>query len=146
MRLWMLSAGTLGVALAMGLALGSFVTSVPANPLTTPSTLDNLADATDDDGSTTAVIANQEPTVPIRCTGCGPTLADRRYEADMRAIYGPHDSEPVTDDPAPLEAAMTPPVMEEVRPQRVATLGREATSPDVELPIPVEASVPESRE
>ncbi len=144
MRLWMLSTGTLGAALAMGLALGSFVTSVPANPVANPSTLDDIADATGDDGSTSEVAAQQEPTGAIRCTGCGPTLADRRYEADMRAIYGPHESDDIIPDtPPPVEATLAPPAMEEARPQRIAAMGREATPPDIELPIPVEASPPQ---
>lgn len=144
MRLWMLSTGTLGAALAMGLALGSFVTSVPADPVAAPSTLDDLEDATGDDGSASDAVAQQEPTGPIRCTGCRPTLADRRYEADMRAIYEPHESDDIIPDtPAPVEATLAPPAMEEARPQRIAAMGREAAPPDIELPIPVEASPPQ---
>ncbi|NWK97717.1 hypothetical protein DM806_19065 [Sphingobium lactosutens] len=83
MRLWMLSATTMTAAAAMGLALGGYVTSPQRSPLERPD---------DPYGATQASEAAPAPADPgpteIHCTGCGPTLADRHYAAQMAGLDG----------------------------------------------------------
>ncbi|HUD94830.1 hypothetical protein [Sphingobium sp.] len=81
MRLWMLSATTMTAAAAMGLALGSYVTSPQRSPL---ERLDDPYGAAQVSEAAPAP-ADPGPT-EIHCTGCGPTLADRHYAAQMAGL------------------------------------------------------------
>ena len=120
---WMMSGMTLAASVAMGLGLGSYVTSpqktaVPAEEWTS-----------DDDnsyveaGRTASMFGDsgtgdRGPAV-IRCTGCGPTLTERRFAADMAGIEGSSDpyvqdylaqDHPATDDSLMIDTASEQPV------------------------------------
>lgn len=83
MRLWILSATTVTAAAAMGLTLGSYVTSPQRSSLDGPDPLDAYAQASE----APPPMADPGPR-EIRCTGCGPTLADRQYAAQMAGWDG----------------------------------------------------------
>lgn len=120
---WMMSGMTLAASVAMGLGLGSYVTSpqktaVPAEEWTPDD--DNSyveagrAAATFGDSGT----SDRGPAV-IRCTGCGPTLTERRFAADMAGIEGSSDpyvqdylaqDHPATDDSLMIDTASEKPV------------------------------------
>ncbi|WP_157078253.1 hypothetical protein [Sphingobium abikonense] len=98
MRLWMLSCGTVAAAAAMGLTLGSYAISPQRSPLDQP---DEEPISTDFSAAPVAM-PDAGPQV-IHCTGCGPTLADRRYAADMAgydsyAMVDGDSSDPVVRD------------------------------------------------
>ncbi|WP_230461223.1 hypothetical protein [Sphingobium sp. CAP-1] len=85
MHFWMATGGTMAVAAIMGVGLGNYVTSPqgrsPAAVLATQSAYDAppLVDAT---------VAAQTGPVMVHCTGCGPTLAERRWQADIGPAEG----------------------------------------------------------
>ncbi|SEI58851.1 hypothetical protein SAMN05518849_101184 [Sphingobium sp. AP50] len=105
MHFWMSAGGTVVAASLMGLGLGGYVTSPqgrsPADAPVAESTYDSqsLADA--------AVAAADRP-VAIHCTGCGPTLAERRWKADMAGLnldaMSTDDSDRVEQDYQAAEA------------------------------------------
>lgn len=87
---WMVSGMTVAASVAMGLGLGTFVTSpqkqtTPTekwSPTEESAYLDTVGGASlPDDG----VTSDQGPAV-IRCIGCGPTLTERRFAADMAGM------------------------------------------------------------
>lgn len=107
MRLWMVSATTMSAAAAMGLALGSYVTSPQRSPLERPDMVEALA-PTDD-----AALASADPgPMEIHCTGCGPTLADRHYAAQMAGMDSEGmmsgSNDPVVQDYLAQAQAMPP--------------------------------------
>jgi hypothetical protein len=74
---------TMVAAAVMGLGLGSYVTS-PQSP---PNRASEFVDATiDDQTAADTSLAMQAGPGEIHCTGCGPTLADRRWKADMAGL------------------------------------------------------------
>ena len=87
---WMMSGMTLAASVAMGLGLGSYVTSpqktaVPAE-VWSPDDDNSYAEA----GRAASMFGDsgtgdRGPAV-IRCTGCGPTLTERRFAADMAGM------------------------------------------------------------
>jgi hypothetical protein len=81
---WMGTGATLGAAAMMGLGLGSYVTS-PQRPAADASAY--VDGPTDDQIAAQAALhdAQKGPAV-IHCTGCGPTLADRRWRVDMAGL------------------------------------------------------------
>ena len=82
MHFWIGSGATIAAAAAMGLGLGIYVTSPqPPARAVADSEWDNLDAAPPQ----TPQIVEAGPTV-IRCTGCGPTLEERRMAADMAGL------------------------------------------------------------
>lgn len=108
MRLWMLSATTMAAAAAMGLALGGYVTSPQRS---SPERADAPYGALQASEATQAPIDKPGPT-EIHCTGCGPTLADRHYAAQMAGLDGDGmisgSDDPVVQDYL-ADAQATPP-------------------------------------
>jgi hypothetical protein len=85
MHYWMLSGMTVAVATVVGLGLGAYVTSPHAPGL--PVDAGTVYAASDDSSTPNYAIspADRGP-VEIRCTGCGPSLADRRRALDMAGL------------------------------------------------------------
>ena len=92
---WMMSGMTVAASVAMGLGLGSYVTS----PQKTAVSAEEWS--ADDDNSYVepgraasmfgdSGTGDRGPAV-IRCTGCGPTLTERRFAADMAGMEGSSD-------------------------------------------------------
>lgn len=80
---WMGAGATLGAAALMGLGLGGYVTS-PQSP--TRNAGDYVDTAIGDQTATDVDLAMQKGPGAIHCTGCGPTLAERRWQADMAGL------------------------------------------------------------
>lgn len=80
---WMGTGVTLGAAAVMGMSLGSYAISPQAPNHAAQDMID-----TPIDGETVQETAFEQPMGPgaIHCVGCGPTLADRRWQADMAAL------------------------------------------------------------
>lgn len=125
MRLWMLSGTTVAAATAMGLTLGSYAVSPQRSPLerdAEPSLYTDfeapVADAADPGPRT------------IHCTGCGPTLADRRHAAAMAGY----------DDYGMVDGGSSDPVVQDYLAAADADMGYAATP--VEAPVPVIHQLP----
>ena len=80
---WMSAGATLGAAAMMGVSLGGYVTS-PQSP--THGTDDYMNAAIDDQTASDTSFAVEKGPGAIHCTGCGPTLAERRWQADMAGL------------------------------------------------------------
>ncbi|KMS53864.1 hypothetical protein [Sphingobium cupriresistens] len=80
---WMGAGATLGAAAMMGLGLGSYVTS-PQVPARNAS--EYVETVISDQAATDTSFAMQKGPGAIHCTGCGPTLAERRWQADMAEL------------------------------------------------------------
>lgn len=126
---WMGTGVTLGAAAVMGLGLGSFVTSPQAPARSASATIDT---AVDDQTMEEARFTADKGPGAIHCTGCGPTLADRRWKADMAGL----DAEAPIDtsyDPLPAEGAtdvvVDPPVRIHPLPPQVARFASGDGSP-----------------
>ncbi len=81
MPLWMSGGVTIAAAAVMGLGLGSYATSPQGHsPADEPAmaVAEEEAPAFVDSGGRV-----QEGPAFIQCTGCGPTLAERRWQAEM---------------------------------------------------------------
>lgn len=101
MPLWMSGGVTVAAAAVMGMGLGSYATSPqgysPADESAMATAADDSAPSFVDGGG-----SGQNAPAFIHCTGCGPTLAERRWQANM-AGYQPDDiirgtSDPIVDD------------------------------------------------
>lgn len=110
---WMTTGATVAMAGVMGLGLGSYVTSprAPARPTS------QIADIAPDqqDMAYTSYDAQKGPGA-IHCTGCGPTLAERRWQAEMAGLDADAttDADPMiaqyqSDQPAEHRMPDTPP-------------------------------------
>jgi hypothetical protein len=158
MYFWMSAGGTVVAASLMGLGLGGYVTSPqgrsPADQPVTDSAYDSqpLADTT---------IVSQDRPIAIHCTGCGPTLAERRWKADMAGLnldaMPPDASDLVEQDYQAVEApenllpdGPAQPV-HPLPPQVTRFAAREAPQPagimqvaveDAPAPPPVVATIP----
>ncbi|MEC3912480.1 hypothetical protein U5A82_18965 [Sphingobium sp. CR2-8] len=77
---WMGTGATVAAAAVMGLGLGSYVTSPQAPTRMASETMDV---GMDEPVATDTSFETQTGPGAIHCTGCGPTLADRRWKADM---------------------------------------------------------------
>lgn len=165
---WIGSGATIIVAAAMGLGLGSYVTS-PQRPVRA---------AMDADIGGIEMAASQDlPPVErgpaiVNCTGCGPTLEERRMKADMAGldadgmIGGSHDSavrDYLAQDDVPVETVALgdpplppptvrshrlPPQIErfaagEAEPQAVMTPVATASPPPPVPAEPAEAGLPQ---
>lgn len=155
---WMGTGATLGAAAVLGLGLGSYVTSPQAPARTASAMIDAAID--DQDVGQAAFTAEKGPGA-IHCTGCGPTLAERRWQADMAGLdaadpidtgYQPQPEDHIADvaiePPAPVHplpsqvmrfaAGDTPP------PPVATTRERQdaAPPPQILLPTTTEAVLP----
>ncbi|WP_311268891.1 hypothetical protein [Sphingobium sp. WCS2017Hpa-17] len=156
---WMGTGVTLGVAAVLGFGLGSYVTSPQAPARAASATIDT---AIDDDGVEEAGFTTQKGPGAIHCTGCGPTLAERRWKADMAGLdsVGPMDtSYEVPSDDYAMATVVEPPVPVNPLPPKItrfvsgdtpsppATMtrqGQEATPPpQIVLPTETESILPQ---
>lgn len=158
MHFWMATGVTVAVASVMGLGLGQYVTSPqgrsPADLAAAQSVYDDLPMA--DAGATG--VAQDGPAV-VRCSGCGPTLAERQWKADMAGLdadgmlYGSSDpvvrdyqaqtipddmtTDAITPDAAPSPIHILPPQIarfaagEAAQPPAVAQAAVESAPPPV---------------
>ena len=85
MQHWILSGMTVAAATVMGLGLGAYVTRPQSSA---PRTQKDVAYAEPSDSSLSDQVADPAGRGPaiIRCTGCGPTLAERRMASDMAGL------------------------------------------------------------
>lgn len=91
-RFWLLGSGTIVAAACAGMVLGGYATTQPRGVSGGASDYDmalvergasgaqDMADGSGSFGS------GMRPSEPITCKGCGPTLADRRFAADMAGL------------------------------------------------------------
>lgn len=96
---WMMAGATIVVAGVAGVGLGSFATNTPHAPMRDGSAVQAAYE--DSYASSTPSAFEQPGPVIVRCTGCGPTLADRQWHVEEAELY------PDTVDPD----AMTDPVV-----------------------------------
>ncbi|MGC4252757.1 MAG: hypothetical protein QM605_15145 [Sphingobium sp.] len=100
-RFWIAGGSATGAAILLGMGLGHFVTTptTPPRPLTLAQA--EASESADALGSPLSTETEKRPEV-IRCTGCGPTLAERQMMMDQGAwdpdgmIQG--SSDPVVQD------------------------------------------------
>ena len=109
MRLWMLSGGTVAAATAMGLTLGSYAVSPQRSPLD-----QHVEEPISTDFAAAPVAMSDPGPQTISCTGCGPTLAERRYAADMAgydsyAMIDGGSSDPMVQDYMAQDYGALPP-------------------------------------
>ncbi|OAN52046.1 MULTISPECIES: hypothetical protein [unclassified Sphingobium] len=138
MRLWMLSTATMTAAAAMGLALGGYAISPQRSPLESMDDPYVQVDAP----APVAASADTGP-VAIHCTGCGPTLADRRFAADMAGldsdgmISGSDDpvvQDYLAEEPTPVVEVAQPSTAHQLHPRII----RFADGASAARPMPVQ--------
>lgn len=139
---WMLSGTILLVAVVMGLSLGAYVTAPRKGvPPVDPS----AAILPDIEPVTAAVPSASTGSQVIHCTGCGPTLAERRMQAEMAGldasgmITGSHDPTvrnylAQEDDPPPVYDPPMPPSADHRLPERIARFAAGDNAPPVTRP------------
>ena len=121
---WVPAGATLAAAMVIGVSLGSYATSQPRSPAEEP-----VEEVLYDPSIPTQVeeaVAMRGP-VEVHCTGCGPTLEERRWRAetagwDTGGMTGEGSSDPVVRDylaSQPDEDAPPPPVEVEQLPVNV---------------------------
>lgn len=90
-RFWLSSMAVAGTALVSGFGLGLYATS-PQKVAPTEAEFP-LSDSTGEDPAYEPYAASHGESEPvaINCKGCGPTLADRRFAADMAGWDGSQD-------------------------------------------------------
>ena len=94
---WVMSGLTVAAAVTMGLGLGTYATS-PQQPRQVDQQEAESNDyAMSSAGSGSDMAADAGP-VAIRCSGCGPSLAERRFAAD-RAAYDSYSVDSGRGDP-----------------------------------------------
>ncbi|BAV64953.1 hypothetical protein [Sphingobium cloacae] len=115
---WIAGGGAIGAAVLLGMGLGHFAATPPGSPALAEAQASELPDTLD---SPLAAETEKGPEV-IRCTGCGPTLAERQMRADQGAwdpdgmIHG--SSDPVVQDYMASDDAAVPPVQTPPSPAR----------------------------
>ena len=82
-QFWMSTGATIGVAAIIGLGLGSYVTSPQGSSRAGSAMVDA---AIEDQVATDASFDTQKGPGTIHCTGCGPTLAERRWQSDVAGL------------------------------------------------------------
>ena len=135
---WMGTGATLGVAAIMGLGLGSYVTSPQAPSRAAQAVIDTPID--DEDVSEPALAMQKGPGA-IHCTGCGPTLAERQWQADMAAMNAVDNFDTgqgaLPDDPPNMQLADGSPDMpstvQPLRPQVARLVTGETAPPPVKV-------------
>ena len=85
MHHWMLSGMTVAAATVMGLGLGAYVTSPQSSALPGDAGTAH-AESGDSGASDYAFNPTDHGPSEIRCTGCGPSLAERRSALDMAGL------------------------------------------------------------
>ncbi len=142
---WIMAGMTMTAAVAMGLGLGTYATSPQAqSPADEP-----VADAGVDFVAQDAVpygAQDMRGPAEVKCSGCGPTLAERQWRADMVGWdpdgIGRDSADPVVrdylaDEPAEESAPPAPPSIQ----QLPANIVRFAGSDVAGRPVP-ESKVP----
>ncbi|EQB32938.1 hypothetical protein [Sphingobium ummariense] len=160
-RFWLASAAMTASAIIGGFGLGVFATSPQKSVVSS----EEWADASDEGSGAFAFAADtgdQQGPVEIRCTGCGPTLAERRRDAELAGmdadgmIDGSRDPEvrrylAAEDTPLFIPADPPPPSPAHQLPSPVErfAMGDAATVRPASLPVaaaqappPVVATVP----
>jgi hypothetical protein len=135
---WVPAGATLATAMVMGVSLGSYAISQPK------SAVDQAMEESLYDPSistqTEEAMAMRGP-AEVKCTGCGPTLAERQWRADMAGWdpdgIGRESADPVVrdylaDDPVEESAPPAPPPVE----QLPANIVRFASSDVAGRPVP----------
>ncbi|WP_298398158.1 hypothetical protein [Sphingobium sp.] len=79
---WMATGVTMGAAMVLGLGLGQYVTSPQGRSPADQSVVESV----DPQPYVQSALTMDEAPVAIHCTGCGPTLAERRWQADMAGL------------------------------------------------------------
>ncbi|ALR19208.1 MULTISPECIES: hypothetical protein [Sphingobium] len=77
---WIAGASATGAAVLLGMGLGHFVTTPERAPRVAET---EMFDAPEDDLAGFAPTTPEQGPAVIRCTGCGPTLAERQMAADQ---------------------------------------------------------------
>lgn len=140
---WMMAGVTAAASTILGLSLGSYATSPQRSAAMDDFAIETAAAMPSDTDSASYAPVQQGPAL-IRCTGCGPTLADRRWHADMAAMDDVEDMgdpiDPVYADVAPVLSEPMPVIaLPAPTPQRAA-LAIDSTAP---APIAVARTIPD---
>lgn len=150
-RFWIAGTGTMVAAACAGLLLGGYATTPPRSML--DSDVSHEAALADEDMAALTVAevsrdtgASMAPVGPVTCKGCGPTLADRRFAADMAGldmdgyVTGTTDAivrDYLADEPPPVdvqEPAKARPAAMSVSPPAVVRIAR--GGPGTKAPAP----------
>ena len=126
---WMMSGMTVAASVAMGLGLGSYVTSPQKTAVSAEEWSPDDDNSYVEAGRSASIFGDSGTSdrgpATIRCTGCGPTLTERRFAADMAGmdsdglIEGRSDplvqdylaqDHPATDDSLMIDTASEKPV------------------------------------
>jgi len=121
-HVWTGGGATLMAAAVMGLGLGFYVTSPQGAPRADSDYVD-MSTGYEPASATSA--ATQEGPGVIHCTGCGPTLSDRRWQADMAGLDADSMIDGSSSDPVVRDyeaTAMQQDVMPEAAPEPVRQL------------------------
>lgn len=138
---WMTTGATIVVAGVLGLGLGSFATTTQHAPM--ENEIAEQASYDDSYAASTATAEGQTGPAVVRCTGCGPTLADRQWHADVANLYpDTPDMDAIADpvaskdmiydepDFAPAHRVQPLPALDYAQPVMVRpTMGNEAGAP-----------------
>ncbi|MEC3950676.1 hypothetical protein [Sphingobium sp. HWE2-09] len=136
-HVWTSMGATVVAAAVMGLSLGFYVTS-PQGAARADS--DYVDMPTGDETASETSVAMQDGPGAIHCTGCGPTLADRRWQADMAGLDADSMIDGSSSDPVVRDyeaAAMPEDLMPDTAPAAVRPL-----SPQVARFVAVERAPP----
>lgn len=116
---WIGSSATLVAAAALGLGLGTYVTS-PQKPVRPA--MDREMDGTEMAAARDLPAAEPGPAT-VRCTGCGPTLEERRMAADMAGLDADgmvgESHDPVVQDYMTQDVPIEPVVRDDLPPTTV---------------------------
>lgn len=126
---WIMSGMTVAASVAMGLGLGSYVTSPQKTAVSAEEWSPDDDNSYVEAGRSASIFGDSGTSdrgpATIRCTGCGPTLTERRFAADMAGmdsdglIEGRSDplvqdylaqDHPATDDSLMIDTASEKPV------------------------------------
>lgn len=116
-RFWLFSVASAGAALAGGLSLGLYATTPPRAAI---STYDDSSFVYEERQTATQDLRALNGPQEVKCTGCGPTLAERQYYA-APATWNGYDDPMVQDYDA----------QEPNRPEDLLTDARDHAPPQV---------------
>lgn len=161
-RFWLLGSGTMVAAACVGLLLGGFATTTPRGTgMSGAAAYDAMLAEGDGPGAGASASGDlglsMTPTMPVVCKGCGPTLSDRRFAADMAGleadsyVTGSTDAivqDYLTDDPPPpvdllepVEPRPAPVVRVAPLPPAVVRIARGGQAPEMTPAPQTEAGV-----